>query len=171
LLVRARTASRSEAGVALLEVLVTAIVVGIAAVGITFMFSFGNTWVVAKGDDRVAVGLAQQKIEQLRSLGFACIRVSVPSQPDPCSPATQSYNEGGANPWVMADGTAAPAPSNRNFIRTTVVEFVNTDLSNVTPGTSTNTKRITVTVQPNQQRQADPPVILKAWITAIPGGI
>jgi type II secretory pathway pseudopilin PulG len=174
----------SNAGLGLLEVLVTTLVVGIAAVGIALMYSVGNTNVVAKGDNRVALGLAQQKIEQLRSLTFNCIPVSgptaaVPSNPLPCT-ATQNYSEGAA--WVTATGVAAPAPSDRAYARLTCVQYVD-DLNFNSPayaggvaGTPcpafslpllgpTNTKRITVIVTP-AQREADP-VILQAWITPV----
>ncbi len=132
-----RTVGRggSETGAALIEVLVTAVVVGIAATGIALMFSFGSTWVVAKGDDRVAEFLAQQKIEQLRGLGFWCIHVGGPATYNAvlagCSASvatSQNYNEGGVT-WVGADGTPAAAPGGdapfgRNFTRLTCVEYV-----------------------------------------------
>ena len=173
-----------QAGYALLEVLVTSAVVGIAVAGVALMFSFGNTWVVAKGDDRVALGIAQQKIEQLRSLTFNCIFVGGPASytaPLPGCTATQNYSEGAA--WVAADGTTAPAPSSRSFTRLTCVQYVTeTDVASpayaggttgspCVAGTATNMKRITVVVQPAQQRQVDPPVILQAWITSLAGGI
>ncbi|OGK78404.1 MAG: hypothetical protein A2X52_19820 [Candidatus Rokubacteria bacterium GWC2_70_16] len=174
-----------QAGVALVEVLVTAVVVGIAVTGIALMFSLGNTWVVAKGDDRVALSLAQQKIEQLRGLTFNCIFLGGPAAytlPLPGCTATQNYNEGGAT-WVGADGTTAPSPSSRGFTRLTCVEYV-TDTDVASPayaggstgspcvaGAATNVKRITVVVQPAQQREVDPPVTLQAWITSLPGGI
>lgn len=182
---RGRSSDSPQAGLALLEVLVTAVVVGVAVTGIALMFSLGNTWVVAKGDDRVALSLAQQKVEQLRSLTFNCIFLGGPAAyatPLPGCTATQNYNEGGAT-WVGADGTTAPAPSSRSFTRLTCVEYV-TDTDVASPayaggstgspcvaGAATNVKRITVIVQPAQQREVDPPVILQAWITSLPGGI
>lgn len=138
-----------EAGVALLEVLITAVVVGIAAVGIALMFSFGSTWVVAKGDDRVALSLAQQKIEQLKAIPFQCVPVPpfpnngaggpgnpgqtfslngvlvvpTPQQPCPAAPSygVQVYNE---PTWTTVTASNAPAPSNRSFTRLTCVQFV-----------------------------------------------
>jgi hypothetical protein len=53
--------------------LIAAAVLAIAIVGIALMFSEGQTYAVADGDDRVAVALAQEKIEHVRSLGFGCI--------------------------------------------------------------------------------------------------
>ena len=166
--VQAHIASPSEAGIALLEVLVTAVVVGIAAIGVAFMFSFGNTSVVAKGDDRVALSLAQQKIEQLRAGGYSSAIASGAS-------TTESA--------ITASGVA----SDRKFNRITCVQNV-TDIDVSSPayagvapsyaacvaGAATKTKRITVVVQPAQsanQLYADPAVILEAWITSIPGGI
>ena len=174
---RAAGRAASETGTALIEVLVTSVVVGIAAAGIALMFSFGNTWVVAKGDDRVAQVLAQQKIEQLRSLGFSCIHLGGPAAynaPLTGCTATQNYNEGGAT-WVAADGTTAAtpaggAPIGRNFTRLTCVEYVSeTNFSSPayaggTTGAPCNAnppaaptgqttpiiKRITVIVQPAQ---------------------
>src|SRR5262245_55534711 len=64
-----------EAGVSLLEVLVTALVVAVAIVGLTIMLSRGQAAVVQQGDTRVALQLAQQKIERLRALGFSAAKV------------------------------------------------------------------------------------------------
>lgn len=67
---RARAAARSEAGLAIVEVLVGAVVVGIAAVGIALMFGYGQTFIQAEGETRVAVQLARQRIEQVLASGF-----------------------------------------------------------------------------------------------------
>jgi type II secretory pathway pseudopilin PulG len=151
--------------------LITAVVVGIAAIGITFMFSYGNTWVVAKGDDRVALGLAQQQIEQRRALGA----VDWINNLDTCCTINDSPQ------------TASGVPSDRTFNRIICIQYVSdTNVSSpayvVVPpnytacagGAATNTKRITVVVwsaQSANQLYADPPVILQAWITNTPGGI
>jgi hypothetical protein len=42
------------------------------------MFGHGQTYLAAEVDDRIGVGLAQQKIEALRGLGFDCIPVGGP---------------------------------------------------------------------------------------------
>ncbi|MBI2199782.1 MAG: hypothetical protein HYU42_14460 [Candidatus Rokubacteria bacterium] len=195
----------------------TAFVVGVAAVGIALMFSFGNTWVVAKGDNRVGLSLAQQKIEQLKAMPFQCVpvpplpgngaggpgtagqtfslngvAVPLPQQPCPAAPTyIQVYNE---PTWTTVTATNAPAPSDRNFIRLTCVQFVSetdfslpafagsaltglpcdpyvdtsTSTSCTTLGGScvtTNVKRVTVIVRPTQQIQGDDPVVLQSWIT------
>jgi Tfp pilus assembly protein PilV len=198
-----------QTGVALLEVLVTAVVVSIAAAGLALMYAFGNTWVVSKGDDRVALSLAQQKIEQLRSLGFGCIFVGGPATYSstttplvncPLARVEQSYDEQNVGTWTVANSlqgntrTAGPPPTEApdlRFRRRTCVEYVNwTALSTPayeggTTGTPCNTnppaapgvqltplaKRITVIVQPTAMRQTAGPVVLEAWITAVPGGL
>lgn len=175
---------RSETGIAFLEVLVASVVLGIAAVGVSLMLSAGNTWVAAGGDDRAALGLARQKIEQLRSLTFACIPLGgsgTKAAMTGCA-ATQNYNEGRAT-WVTATGSSAAAPSSRSFTRLTCVEYVSeTDFGSpvyagssaatpCTAGAPTNVKRITVIVQATGQAAEDAPLILEAWITAIPGGL
>lgn len=51
------------------------LIMSITVLGIAFMFVGGHSYVVADGDDRIALGLAQNKIEALRSLGFGCIPI------------------------------------------------------------------------------------------------
>src|SRR5712691_9473099 len=62
-----------EQGFALIEVVMTSFVLGVAVVGVALMFSLGRSFTVAQGDNRVAAYLAEQKIEQLQALGFANI--------------------------------------------------------------------------------------------------
>jgi hypothetical protein len=178
-------ALRGEAGGMLLEVLITGVVLGIAAIGVAMMFSLGATWVTAKGDDRVGLWLAQQKIEQLRALTFKCVPVGGPGTagqvfgPATTCTATNVYNE---PQWATTEGVQAPAPSDRSFTRLTCVQYVSdTDFNSpaYTGGTSgspcptvalpltgpTNTKRITVVVTPTQKEAQT--TVLHAWLTAI----
>jgi hypothetical protein len=177
-------ALRGEAGGILLEVLITGVVLGIAAIGVAMMFSLGATWVTAKGDDRVGLWLAQQKIEQLRALAYKCVPVGGPGTagqvfgPATTCTTTTVYNE---PQWATTEGIQAPAPSDRGFSRLTCVQYVSdTDFGSpaYTGGTRaspcptagppltgpTNTKRITVVVTPTQ-REAQP-TVLHAWLTA-----
>jgi hypothetical protein len=180
-----RRAFGSEAGSMLLEVLIAGVMLGIATVGVALMFSLGGTWVTAKGDDRVGLWLAQQKIEQLRALTFTCIPVGGPGGagqvfgPAPTCTASTVYNE---PQWTATEGVLAPAPSDRTFARLTCVQYVSdTDFSSpaytgglaaapcptvAAPLTApTNTKRITVVVTP-AQREADP-TVMQAWISSV----
>jgi type II secretory pathway pseudopilin PulG len=59
-----------ESGFTILEVIVAAIIVGIAVIGVALMFGAGQAFIHAEGDNRIALWLAQQKIEQLRACGF-----------------------------------------------------------------------------------------------------
>ena len=59
-----------QRGVALLEVLIAGVILGIAVIGLASMFSVGQTFIVSEGDERAAIFLAQQKIETLRRLEF-----------------------------------------------------------------------------------------------------
>jgi Tfp pilus assembly protein PilV len=182
--VDASASIRGEAGIAFLEVLVTSVVLGIAVLGVSLMLSEGNTWVAAGADDRAALSLARQKIEQLRSVTFACIPLGGPGTKTAMTgcTATQNYNEGGAT-WVTATGGSAAAPSGRSFARVTCVEYV-TEIdfgspayaggnaaSPCTAGAQTNVKRVTVIVRARGQAAEDEPVMLKAWITSTPGGL
>jgi Tfp pilus assembly protein PilV len=61
---------RGDRGVALLEVLTASIVVLIAMLGLALMFSMGSSYVAAEGGERVALFLAQQRLEELRTNGL-----------------------------------------------------------------------------------------------------
>ena len=58
---------RGTAGLSIVEVLAVTVIVGIAVIGVALMFGKGSAWVSATGADRVAAGLAQQRIEQIRA--------------------------------------------------------------------------------------------------------
>jgi Tfp pilus assembly protein PilV len=152
-------------GSVLLEVVITAVVIGVAAVGLAFMYSLGNNWVVAKGDDRIALYLAEQKIEQLRAAGFASVAAGNPT-------TIAAYNED-TDPATDAPVWSGPPPSGPTiFTRLTCVQFVDNVNFNLpafpgtmaacAAGTPTNTMRITVLVTPAQEKSE--PVLLQAWI-------
>jgi type II secretory pathway pseudopilin PulG len=69
---------RGQAGITILEVVVAALIVGIAGVGVAMMFSAGQALVASEGLNRTALQLAQQRLEQIRSAGFG-----TPTLPDP----------------------------------------------------------------------------------------
>ena len=138
----------SSRGIALLEVLISGAILAIAVVGLSLMLSSGQSLVMADGDERVALYLAQQKIEHLRALGLRCIPVGTSADavgPESGCFSQQDYNE---------------APEQLGFPRyrrLTVVECVDPQTFAPTapcpdPVTA---KRITVTVDP-QMREADP---------------
>jgi len=62
---------RDCAGAMMLEVLICSAVVGFGALGVALMFSTGQALITGEGDNRVAVYLAQQRIEWSRAQGFA----------------------------------------------------------------------------------------------------
>lgn len=136
---------RNVRGLALLEVLIAGVILGIAIIGLALLFSSGQSFVVAEGDERVAIYLAQQKIEKLRGLGFSAIPVGGSSLVTGCSnspPTEPCYSE-------------SPVPGSPRYTRTTVVECVDPNsFATVTCGDPITAKRITVTVDP-QMAQAD----------------
>jgi type II secretory pathway pseudopilin PulG len=79
---------RGQQGFAILEILMGGVVLAIAVLALAIMFSEGQSFAVADGDDRVALALAQEKVEHVKSLGFNCI-------PAPAGPGT--VNPGAAN--------------------------------------------------------------------------
>jgi len=127
----------TEDGVAVVEVMMAGCVLGIAIVGVALMLSSARSFVVARGDERVAVFLAQQKLEQLRALEFA----AVPLSPGGACPGTTCYNE--AN---LTAGVAGAA----EFTRMTTVDCVAKHDLNIAVACPTPPilKRLTVTVTP-----------------------
>ena len=68
---RSRIRLGDARGIALLEVLTASVVVSIAMIGLALMFSMGSSYVRAEGGERVALFLAQQRLEELRAIGLA----------------------------------------------------------------------------------------------------
>ncbi len=61
----------NERGIAFLEVLAAGVTLSIALIGLALMFSLGMSWVSAEGGERIALFLAQQRVEELRTMGLA----------------------------------------------------------------------------------------------------
>ncbi len=129
--------SSAQDGATLLEVLIVVALLSVAVVGVALMFSQGHSFIVAEGDDRVALYLAQQKIEKLRAGGFGVLQVGDATVVTGC-PAEPCYTE---NP--------VPGFSSPLYHRTTVVECVGPN--SFSPADCQNpvtAKRIRVTVVP-----------------------
>ena len=82
------------------------------------MFGTGQAYINAEGDNRVSLFLAQQRIEQIRALGYASLFASPPSSattvvPYPTtyssSPAPATYTRRVVIDCVPRDDYAAPA--------------------------------------------------------------
>src|SRR5437867_4782086 len=86
-----RPALGDERGIALLEVLTAGVALSIAMIGLALMFSLGASFVAAEGGERIALYLAQQRMEELRAIGLARATAeterAVPGFPPGC-PAT-----------------------------------------------------------------------------------
>src|SRR3989441_12225308 len=68
----------SERGIALLEVLIAGVILSVVTLGLALMFSLGQSSVVAEGGERIALYLAQKRMEELRTMGLA----SAASEPE-----------------------------------------------------------------------------------------
>ncbi len=65
-----RRLSRDSRGISIIEVLIAALLLGIASAGVAVMFGSGQAFIVGEGDNRVALALARQAVEQVRGLGL-----------------------------------------------------------------------------------------------------
>jgi type II secretory pathway pseudopilin PulG len=158
-----------QAGFSIVEVLVASLVAAVAIVGIALMFGSGSAWVSVLGEDRVALGLAQQEIEMVRDGGWSAAVARLGTSADACVRLA-------ARP-SPAPGEPCP-PAEKTFSRITCIQYVDVDAarpetladppySAACPGggpSAVPTLRITVTVQQNDQPQAAP-VLLQAWLT------
>ena len=57
-------------GVSIIEVLIAALLLGIASAGVAVMFGTGQAFIIGEGDNRIAAALARQAVEQVRASGF-----------------------------------------------------------------------------------------------------
>ena len=169
-----RSTLRGTAGLGLVEVLAVTVIVGIAVIGVALMFGKGSAWVLATGADRVAAGLAQQRIEQIRACGWDVATADPPAPNCPGLP--------GAPPLTTGLGVLAPDPdiragNNHTFSRRVCIQYVDVDVDPTTskglgepafsssdcrPGTATSMIRVTVVVSSTQPETS--PVTLQAWM-------
>jgi hypothetical protein len=92
----------SPAGFTILEAVISALIVGVAGMGVLMMFGTGQTYIQSGGTDRIAAQLAQQRIEQVRAAGYG--------KKFPLDPRQEP--------------TMTAVPGNPGFERTTVVTEV-----------------------------------------------
>jgi len=182
-----RSTLRGTAGLGIVEVLAVTVIVGIAVIGVALMFGKGSAWVSATGADRVAAGLAQQRIEQIRACGWDVATADPPRgwevntvdppvpPPVPNCPAVPAPV--GVPPWtglgVLPPDPRIQAGNNHTFTRTVCIQYVDPQTPQglgepafappaCPPGTATRMVRITVVVSSTQPETS--PVTLQAWM-------
>ena len=159
-----------RSGITLIESLIACLVVGVAAVGLATMFARGQTSISGEGDNRVAVYLAQQKIERARAICQAHVKRDAAGAVIN-SDCANFLTAATAGPDLLSASMAAVA-SNPFYTRTTAVDCVATnDYSSIVDCTTANAAtRVTVTVhaRTKESRQdTDPaPVRLRAVLAS-----
>ena len=154
---------RDRAGVTLIEILVASVVIGIGAIGLALMLGTGQAVLTAEGDNRGALYLAQQRIEQLRAQGFLTVATALLA---PISYASYTGTE------TLDAQMQTPPVGAVLYTRTTSIECVSaadyaTVLSDCT-GSPTPPMRITVTVTTTpggQLHQRTRPVTLRSVLS------
>ena len=116
-----------EDGIALLEVLTASVVLSIAMLGLALLFSMGSSYVAAEGGERVALFLAQQRMEELRAIGLARATAETeravpgfpPGCPDttPCQFLRSTTIVGGTDPDGSGDVPRVITVSVRSLVR------------------------------------------------------
>lgn len=71
---------RDTRGISIVEVLIAALLLSIATAGVSLMFGSGQAFIIGEGDNRVALALARQAIEQVRASGFGPVAGSDPRE-------------------------------------------------------------------------------------------
>jgi type II secretory pathway pseudopilin PulG len=177
-----RSTLRGTEGFSLVEVLAVTVIVGIAVIGVALMFGKGSAWVSATGADRVAAGLAQQRIEQIRTCGWDVATADPPRGWDVATPNPPNCPplEGGLPP-LTGLGLLPPDPSiqagnNHTFTRRVCIQYVDPKTPQglgeppfapaCPPGAATPMVRITVVVSSNQpENQPETSLVtLQAWM-------
>ena len=140
----------SEQGMAILEVLIAGVILALAVVGIALMFSEGHSYVVAEGDDRVAIALAQQKLEAVRALGFSCIPIGGPG---PAGVPMTAISGCADTTATQAARTYNEGPLGRYASRTVIVECANPDTMAAQACPSpVSARKITVDITPTMAK-------------------
>jgi prepilin-type N-terminal cleavage/methylation domain-containing protein len=127
-------ALRSQSGVSIIEVLIASVIVAIAGVGTALMFGSGQAYVNSEGDNRVSTYLAQERIEQLRALGFSNLTA-------PTSATTETVN-------ITPAGTTGAQAYSRVWSVSCVNRDDYTSAISCSGGAFPPAKLITVTVEP-----------------------
>jgi hypothetical protein len=169
-----RSTLRGTAGLGLVEVLAVTVIVGIAVIGVALMFGKGSAWVAATGADRVAAGLAQQRIEQIRACGW---NVATADPLDPTAPSCPGLP--GTPPLrtglgVLLEDPDIRAGNNHLFSRRVCIQYIDPTtakgleerpfaLPDCPPGDPTSMIRVTVVVSSSQPETS--PVTLQAWMS------
>jgi Tfp pilus assembly protein PilV len=143
----------------ILEVLVAGVILTIAGLGTALMYSKGYGLVTSEGDARVALSLAQQRIEQIRAGGFN----SVPANPTDSSATPVEILEqpvcNGANPCEHPGyqrSTSVVCVSPTNFMQ-------RVDCASLA---AANAKLISVRVEPFPTESMATPVTLQAVLVS-----
>jgi type II secretory pathway pseudopilin PulG len=177
-----RSTLRGTEGLSLVEVLAVTVIVGIAVIGVALMFGKGSAWVSATGADRVAAGLAQQRIEQIRTCGWDVATADPPlgwnaAAAIPPAPNCPALPPPEGVPPLTGLGVLLPDPpiqagNNHTFTRTVCIQYVDPKTPQglgeppfapaCPSGAATPMVRITVVVSSNQPETS--PVTLQAWM-------
>jgi len=102
----------TEDGLAFIEALVASLLFMLTIVPVAFLLSLPRSYIVAEGDERVAFYLAEQKLEQLRALGFAAVPIGGP----PIATCT--------GPTCYHEALTAGVANAQTFTRRTTVDCV-----------------------------------------------
>jgi hypothetical protein len=166
-----------ESGFSIVEVLVTALVVGITITGVAMMYGRGTSWMSAMGDDRVALGLAQERIESLRGLGWDSVAVGTTYEEEvrPAPIATTRADKARARAYrriTCVQNVATSTPSSAADLASPAYD------QTCASGPDSETRRITVIVVPvgGDGTEGSPvspessAVTLQGWITCAPPG-
>jgi hypothetical protein len=173
-----RSTLRGTAGLGIVEVLAVTVIIGIAVIGVALMFGKGSAFVSATGADRVAAGLAQQRIEQIRACGW---NVATADPLDPTAPSCPGLP--GAPPLLTGLGAFLEDPdiragNNHLFSRRVCIQYIDPTTPKgleerpfarpeCPPGNPTSMVRVSVVVESSaESRQPETsPVTLQAWMS------
>jgi prepilin-type N-terminal cleavage/methylation domain-containing protein len=164
----------AQSGFSMLEVLIAALVIGITISGVATMYGHGTSWMAAMGDDRVALSLAQERIETIRAAGWTSEMAAPGITPEeevrPARIATTRADKGNARAYRRVTCVQNVAPSSTPDAGDLALPAYDPTCP---PGADSETRRITVVVVPvggdgaeGSPATPEPSAItLQGWIT------
>ena len=120
--VRRSLRALDQRGMALLEVVIASVIIGITVLGVSLMLVRGTSFTASQGTNQAVLYLAEQKLERLRVLGFIGTPALGPTTSganDGCADNTEPcYNETDVRAGSVTGGQL------QQFTRVTCVDYV-----------------------------------------------
>jgi prepilin-type N-terminal cleavage/methylation domain-containing protein len=101
-----QTKTQSEAGFTLIETVISMVLMAIVGLGVASMFAYAASSTANAGDREMATAVAQQRMEQLKSVAFTDATLNVTSSTGVTTTVTRLGREYSVNTAITANANA-----------------------------------------------------------------